>query len=173
MPPASDDPTWHAPPAHYPDRQRAEKPQSIRQAVLLMWVGAALSLIGGLVSLLVTDVDDLLATVVADSGGDLDIDTAKIFFYATLFIGLALGTGLWIWMAIMNDKGKKWARVVATVFFAIAVLSTGLGLLGTTPVSTMSKVVNVISLLVGLGAIVLMYRPESSRYYEQMSTPRY
>ena len=35
-----------------------------------------------------------------------------------------------------------------------------------------SRLLGIVVFLIGLGAIVLMYRPESSRYYEQESAPR-
>ena len=140
-----------------------------------MWVGAAVSLVGGLIVLLTVDVEAVVDETRAGWGGTLSLDreTTMTVAYVAILVSLVLGTALWVWMAIMNDKGKKWARIVATVFFGIAVLSAITTLMGSTPTPTLSKVLSVVNLLVGLGAIILMYRPESSRYYEQQSARRY
>lgn len=131
-----------------------------------MWVGAALAVIGGLVSLLVVDVDELIDKASADSG--LDADADRTVFWASLIFGLTIGAGLWAWMAIMNGKGRKWARAVATVFFAISVVST-ISAVFVQPAAPITIVFNVLSLLVGLGALILMYKPESTAFYEARS----
>lgn len=151
-------------------RADAAQPQAIKQAVLMMYIGAALAVVGGLVALLVVDVDEVIAN--ANPDGALDPDTARSVFWFSLIFGLSIGAGLWVWMAIMNGKGKKWARTVATVFFAISALSV-LSSVALQPRSTVTTIFNIASLLVGAAAIWFMYRPESSDYYERMSAPRY
>jgi len=86
------------------------------------------------------------------------------------FFGI-LGIALWIWMAWANRGGRKWARIVATVFFGLDTL----GLLSAIarPHAVLSLVLTVLIWLVGLGAIVLMWNKESSAYYQAMSAPRY
>ena len=95
-------------------------------------------------------------------------------------VSLAIGFGvvrrthrrraLWLWMASANGKGRKWARIVATVLFGLSVLST-LGSLVQHP-PALSLVISIVSLLLGAYIIFLLYRPESTQYYDAQSAPR-
>ena len=44
-------------------------------------------------------------------------------------VGL-IGIALWIWMAQMNKRGRNWARITSTVFFALDTLGAIGGLAG-------------------------------------------
>jgi hypothetical protein len=86
------------------------------------------------------------------------------------FIGV-IGILLWVWMAETNRRGKSWARIVATVLGAINILLTVIGL--TTGQSTGLVVVfNLISAALAAVILYLLYRPDSSAYYEVMSDLR-
>jgi FtsH-binding integral membrane protein len=79
-----------------------------------------------------------------------------------------IGIALWLWMASANGKGKKWARIVATVFAAINVLSFVYAL--TTDTSpTLSLLVGAASVLVGIAALVFMYRSDATQFYNANS----
>jgi hypothetical protein len=91
----------------------------------------------------------------------------------------ALGVCLWIWMAVKNGEGRRWARVVATVFGVINV--TGFVLGGALAAGLDSQdlydyllpqlVVGTASVVLGIVVLVLLYREPSSRYYDD--TTRY
>ena len=86
-----------------------------------------------------------------------------------MVIGL-VGAALWLWLAAANSKGKSWARIVATVFFAVALLYSAWGM--TQPsLGLLAYVLSVASILVdrilgGAVAADLLWKPDSSRYHD-------
>jgi len=157
-----------------PTAAPVERPASIAQAVKLMYVGAALSVLNALSTLLFKDeIRDAVEKASAKSTSpmtDSGIDAAvNLAVGSSIFFGL-VGAALWLWMASANGKGRKWARIVATVFFALSVLSTLGSLVQHPPV--LSLVVGIITVVLGAYILYLLYRPESSQYYEAQSAPR-
>jgi hypothetical protein len=145
--------------------QPVEQPQSILTAVRLMYVGAALSLLGLLLTFTQTDA---IRDAVEDSDESLtasEVDTVvNITITAAVIAGL-IGVGLWVWMAVKNGQGRSWARVVATVLGALNILFTLLGLAGGTA-TPVTIVTSLISLALAGVILFLLYRPESSRFYD-------
>ena len=70
-----------------------------------------------------------------------------------------------MWMAIKNGQGRSWARVVACVLGGLNILFTLLSFAGGT-----TALYRLVFSLVGValaGVILyLLYRPESTRYYD-------
>jgi hypothetical protein len=77
------------------------RPASLKRAVVLMWAGAAL-----FVSFVV------IQAVL--SASDL-----KYIFVAAEALQLCVIPALWAWMALANNRGLAWARIVATVLFGL------------------------------------------------------
>ena len=154
-----------------PAPQQPAPPRPIQNAVMLMYAGAALSAISFVIGL--TTIGSLKSAI---RTADPTLTTSQVNSAVTFsliivgFFGI-LGIALWIWMAWANRGGRKWARIVATVFFGLDTL----GLLSAIarPHAVLSLVLTVLIWLVGLGAIVLMWNKESSAYYQVMSGPRY
>jgi hypothetical protein len=89
-------------------------------------------------------------------------------------IGLAIvsglvGVGLWLWMSWANKEGKNWARVLSTVLFALATLD----LFGvfSQPKTALGLIFPLVTWLIGLGVIVLLWRPESSQFFKPSVGP--
>lgn len=144
------------------------QPSSILLAVRLMYVGAALSVIGLLTTVFRTDE---IREAIEDSDRTLtesELDTAvNVGIAFAIVIGL-VGVGLWIWMAVTNGRGRSWARVVATVFGCLNVAFTLLGF--SRPESTgLANVIGVLGAVLAVVILVLLWRPDSSRYYEAKS----
>jgi hypothetical protein len=147
---------------------RPEPPPSITMAVRLMYAGAALSLISFVATLLTMG---SMRDAVRQSAPNLppaQVDAAvTLGIVFSVILGL-IGAGLWVLMAVMNNKGAKWARIVGTIFFALNTI----GLL-TTIFSQNRTIVGlvfgVLIWLVGLGAVVFMWNKDSSAYYEAAS----
>lgn len=141
-----------------------EQPPTIRTAVRLMYVGAVLSAIGVLVTL--TQIDAIRDQIEDDNPSLTpdELDTAvNIGVASAIVIGLVT-IGLWIWMAATNGRGQSWARVVASVLGGLSIVSAFVGLAtGTTALGVVFSLLNV-----ALAAVILflLYRPESSRFYE-------
>lgn len=163
---ASDNLPQH--PMAYAPRPDVPQPTSILQAVRLMFVGAAISAVGVLLSFTQTDA---IREAVEDS--DSSLTSSEVDTVVNVAVGFAavfglIGVGLWIWMAVTNGQGKSWARVVATVLGGLNILGTLFNL--TQPGSTpLSLVLAVVGLILAAVILFLLYRPESSRYYEAKS----
>ena len=79
-------------------------------------------------------------------------------------VGL-ISVGLWLWMASANGKGRSWARIVATVLGALSVLSL-LSSVAQGQMTTLNLVVSLVSLALAVAILVLLWRKESSAYYD-------
>jgi hypothetical protein len=70
-------------------------------------------------------------------------------------------------MAWANKVGKSWGRIVATVLFGLNTVLLLLSFVRAT--ASISLAFSVLVWLVGLGAIVLLWRKESSQYFTTVS----
>ena len=152
-----------------------QQPPSIALAVKLMWAGGVLSVLTLLYSLttlggLKDDIrTELLKSDTTVSQSTIDAAYAIAIVFAVLF-GL-VGAFLWAWMAWKNGQGRGWARVVATVFAGLNLL----GLLFTAAGSsaeTISVISSVISVLLAVVIVILLWRKESSQFYEATAASR-
>jgi hypothetical protein len=148
--------------------QQVEQPPSIVTAVRLMWVGAGLSALGILFTLFQTDAirDQVEEDNPSFTSSEVDTAVSVGIGFAVVF-GL-IGVGLWLWMASANGQGKSWARIVATVLGALNVVGAVFSL-AVNPATLLSVLVTIVSLILAVVILVLLYRPESSRFYEARS----
>lgn len=85
-----------------------------------------------------------------------------------------VGVCLWVWMAIKNGQGRKWARVVATIFGVINLIGIGLGgaLIAGAGEGEAGYVLPLL-VVAGVGGVlavvtlIQLYRSGSSRYYDE------
>ena len=145
-----------------PDRPPA--PQSVLNAVKLMYVGAAVSTVSLIVSL-------------ASIGGTKDairkarpsLTAAQVNQLNTFIITLAIvsgvvGVALWLWMARANSQGRNWARILSSVLFGLATVDLW-GVLSQ-PKTLLGLVFPLLTWLVGLGAVILLWRRESGEFFK-------
>ncbi|HET6686517.1 MAG TPA: hypothetical protein VFH02_08350 [Jiangellaceae bacterium] len=149
---------------------QATPPSSLLTAVRLMYVGAALSAIFIIIELTQSD---SLRDQIADNQPELSADeldaAVAVGTAVAVLVGL-ISVGLWIWMAVMNRKGRSWARVVATVLGGLNIVFT---LISLTQSVGFGTIVNMVSIVLAAAILWLLYRPESSAYYAAMSgSPR-
>jgi hypothetical protein len=146
----------------------ADPPPPLATAVKLMYVGAGLSAISSVSNLFQRDE---FREEIAENDSSLtedEVDTAvNVAMGINVVVGL-LVVGLWIWMARTNERGQSWARVTATVLGGLSILSL-LVSLGVGQATAVSAVLGVVSLALAAVILYLLYRPESSRYYEARS----
>ncbi len=151
--PASGQPSMAGPP---------QPPESILKAVKFMYIGAGL---GGL-----TFIIDILINAETQASSVSGI------------IGALVGIGLWLWMAVANKAGKSYARILSTVFFGlgclglivtliVSILALSLVSGGWAVLIVLALLIEVAVVLVGLLAILLLWRPESGAYYNAISNP--
>jgi len=138
-------------------------PRPIHMAVRLMWVGAGLAALGVVVGLS-TRSDIRHAVIKANpSASATTVDNTVNAYVASSVVSGIIGVALWLWMSAMNRRGRPWARILSTVFFGFATL--GLLLTLGLHASALGVVSSLVSWLVGLGALVSLWRPESSAWY--------
>jgi hypothetical protein len=152
------------------------RPQSVSNAVKLMYAGAALGVVNMILTPMSTDgiraqIEDAMAgqpNAMTPSQIDGFVTFAVIM---SLVFGL-IGVGLWLLMAWANGKGKNWARIVATVLFALSAVSflTSLPQAGSAPLLV---AVSGLTTLVGALAIYFLWRKDSSAWFRAQSAPRY
>jgi hypothetical protein len=145
--------------------QRPEQPPSVRNAVRLMYAGAALEVIAAIVSVLTRG--SLKSAILKNHPNYTvaQLHTAEVARATILIIGALIAIGLWIWMAQANGRGLSWARTLSAVFFGISTLSLLLSLVAARTVGTL--IVGVIIWLVGLAAIILLFSKESSPFFSK------
>jgi hypothetical protein len=145
----------------------ADPPQTVRRAVNLMYAGAALSAIEIIIGLFT--IGSLKSAIRSKYPNytPSQIHTAQTAALTVAIVVGLLGVGLWIWMARANLRGRSWARIVATVLFAINTLDLLAAIVQ--PHSVISLVLAVLVWLAGLGAIYLLWQRESSAYIQARS----
>lgn len=153
-----------------PEQGRPEPPSSVRNAVRLMYAGAALSAIVVIVTLVT--IGSLKANILAHYPHYTATQrhTAEVAAVITSIIGGLIAVGLWLWMAWANGRGRNWARIVAAVFFGINTLDLLVSFARVHAVGSM--IVSILVWLVGLGAIVFLFNKESAAYFKPRSAPR-
>jgi hypothetical protein len=146
------------------EQVRPPAPVPVLNAVKLMYAGAAVSLVSLIISL-----TDISGTKAAIRRARPSLTVAQVNQLNGFIIGLAIvsglvGIGLWLWMSWANKEGKNWARILSTVLFGLATLD----LFGvfSQPKTALGLVFPLLTWLIGLGAIFLLWRPDSTRFFK-------
>ncbi|QFG67863.1 hypothetical protein [Ornithinimicrobium pratense] len=154
----------------------AAKPGSVALAEKLMYGGAAITLVSGLLSLFV-DRDGLRETLrnqleaAGQATDEASLDAAMQFGMISGIVAAVVGAALWALMGWLNGKGIGWARIVATILGVLGVLVTLVGLFGTALVpggaagGTLSMVLSVVTGALALAVVVLLWRPDASAFF--------
>jgi hypothetical protein len=155
--------------AQSPESSPTNAPQSVQRAVRVMYVGLAASLLGIVVDM--TTLSSTRSAILKRNPGytATQVNNAEHLEIGLFIVGGLIGAALWLWMAQSCRAGKGWARVVSTVFFGIDTLSV---LVGAAAVQGggLSRIYGIVVWVIGLIAIVLLWRRSSSDYFR---APRY
>lgn len=149
-----------------PAEDRPPVPQSVLNAAKLMYAGAAVSAIEIIVSL--TTIGGLKGAIekAYPKYTPTQVHSVEVASIAGLVISGLLGVGLWILMARLNQSGRNWARIVASVLFAINTLELLTTILRAGTATILGTAFAVVLWAVGLGAIVFLWRRESSDFFQ-------
>jgi ABC-type transport system involved in cytochrome bd biosynthesis fused ATPase/permease subunit len=151
------------------------RPRSVTFAVNFMYAGAALEALGAIVTVARTSA---VTTAIAVRQGVTVSEAHGVAIHDTLVgvVGALIVASLWLWIARQNGAGRSWARILATVLF---VLDTVLALL-VLPMEHpggVGAVLASLSWLVGLAAVICLWRRDASQYFNNVSQylvrPRY
>ncbi len=144
--------------------ERPTAPPTVQNAVKLMYAGAAVSTVSLIVSLV-----DIGGTKSAIRKARPSLTVAQVNQLNTFIISLAIvsglvGIALWLWMARANGQGRSWARILSTVLFGLATLD--LFGVASQPKTLLGLVFPVLTWLLGLGAVVLLWRKQSTAFFQ-------
>jgi len=150
-------------------------PGPVRRAVRLMLAGGALTAVIGVFLVIATVADKNALT--DSSGKKLSSGEFTSSVIGTVIVYLIL-VSIWVLMARMNRAGRGWARWVAS---ALALLST-VNAYSTVNSLTGGETLTVIDIvfivgtlalwLIGVGAVAMLWRSESSSYFKAAAEPR-
>ena len=144
-----------------------QAPPSVLNAVKLMYAGAAVSAVSLVISLILS-LADVAGSKAAITKAHPSFTASQINQAFNLGIALAIvsgviGTVLWLWMARANGQGRSWARITSTVFLVLATLNLFAVLRAP---SLLGVLFTALTWLVGLGAITLLWRRESTEFFK-------
>jgi hypothetical protein len=144
--------------------ERPPAPPSVLNAVKLMYVGAAVSTVSLVISLInISGTKDAIRKA-RPSLTAAQVNQLNTFIIALAVVSGVIGVALWLWMARANGQGKNWARIVSTVLFGLATLDM-FGVLSQ-PKTALGLVFPVLIWLVGLGAVILLWRRDSTEFFK-------
>lgn len=149
-----------------PEPQRPPAPNSVQTAVKLMYAGAALSFIELVVNL--TAIGSVKTAIHKSFPHytSTQVHAAEVSYVVVVVLSSVIAIGLWLWMARANAAGRNYARITGTVFFGLNTLFFLLSL--ARPHASVGLVFSLLVWLVGLGAVIMLWRKESGPYF----TPR-
>ena len=149
-----------------PVGEQPPAPQSVLNAVKFMYAGAAVSLIEVIVSF--TTIGGLKKAILQAHPhySAAQVHAVEVASITGLVISGLLGIGLWILMARLNLSGRNWARIAASVLFGINTLDLLTTILRPGTATILGLAFAIVLWAVGLGAIVFLWRRESSDFFQ-------
>ena len=135
-------------------------PAAVLTAVKLMCAGAAVFAVSLIISI-------ISVPFIGRSAAMLHLAGRSQPLPVVIMVGIAGGLvviALWLWMARANSQGRNWARILSTVLFGLATLK----LIGvfSEPKMVLGLIFWTPTWLVGLAAVWLLWRPDSSAFFK-------
>jgi hypothetical protein len=146
-------------------QQRPPAPNSVQTAVKLMYAGAALSLIELIIGLATIGAVRRAIVKAYPHYTSTQIHKLEVADIVIAVIVGVIAIGLWLWMARASAGGHNYARITGTVFFGLNTLFLLIGL--ARPHVGLGLVFNLLVWLAGLGAVIMLWRPESGAFFKQ------
>jgi tRNA A-37 threonylcarbamoyl transferase component Bud32 len=160
-PPAPAAPSQPAPGWSMPPRPRI--PGSVLTAVRLMYAGAAVSLVNVVVSL--AAINQIKTAFEAQHPlADNAAQGVAALAAAAVIISGVVAIGVWLTLASASRRGRSWPRTAGTILFALDTLFL-LGTLGRAGIPA-TKTFGVLTWLIGLIAVICLWRRESGDYFD-------
>jgi hypothetical protein len=145
-------------------QQRPPAPNSVQTAVKLMYAGAVLSLIELIVGLATIGAVRRAIVKAYPHYTSAQVHRLEVADIAIAVIVGLIGIGLWLWMARASAGGHNYARITGTVLFGLNTLFLFIGL--ARPHVGLGLVFNILVWLVGLGAVIMLWRRESGEFFK-------
>ena len=142
---------------------RPARPRSVMIAVRLMYAGAALTAIGMVMSVVAVATGENALRASHRHATLAQLHATQSFLITVAVISGLVEIGAWLLMARANRSGLKWARIAATVLFALGTWNLISHIIGTATVTNLAY--TALMWLVGLGAVFFLWRKDSSAYF--------
>ncbi len=149
--------------AQMPEIERPPVPSQVANAVKVMYVGAATSILGIIIDILTVNATKSAIERRSHKLTVSQIDASQHALLAGFIVGGLIGAAAWIIVARNCQGGKNWARITGSVLFAIATIDTIVGV--TAPLAGAVKIWGVVVWLVGLAAVVLLWQRPSTEFF--------
>lgn len=144
------------------------RPLEVRRAALGIYVVSACYLLLAVFAILTRDAAVVAAREAETNYTDTEIAAAvNGLVVIAVVVGVLVGV-VGIVSAINFTRGRRWARVLATVVVAVALLFSLLGSLGSGGIAVAVHALVIVS---GSAALVLLYRRPSSAFFARPLAP--
>jgi hypothetical protein len=140
-------------------------PTSVTTAVQLMFLVAALSVLG--IIMTIVNRDETRQQIIESDPNVQNIDALVNGAVAFSVVLGVVFTVLWVWLALMVRKGRNWARVVTWVVAGISLVLTVPALFD--PLTTFDAILSVIGSILNIAIIVLLAMRTSNEFFRRTS----
>jgi uncharacterized membrane protein len=155
-------------PAKSPRSGDPPPPATVQRAARYMLAGAVVTAIWQIYWIVVTVAHKASLTSANGKPVTNSQITASVLF---TIVSAILVSAIWVLVARLNQAGKNWARFAATALFTLWLYSTYRAI----PLTTrggywiVNTVLMLAILLIGLAAIYLLWRPDSTTFFKEQS----
>lgn len=144
---------------------RPQPPQTIRTAALFMYAGALFSVLSGIVTV-------FSYRAVRHSHPHLNLRQVHALSSAEgiTIVYTVVVIGMWLLLAWACQQGRNWARITGSALFAVDTVLVALNLIVRANAGVIGQIgfglVPVLLVwLAGLGAVIMLWRPESGAFF--------
>jgi hypothetical protein len=156
--------------AQVSDDQQLTAPTSVRTAVKIMYAGAGASVLHAIVYVATQGAGK---TAIERRYPHMQAGTVSTLTHVTVIAGVIVclfGAALFMWIARSCKSGRNWARVTAAVLLVLGVLAAVYDLVS--PRAAAVTITSFVVCLIGLVAVVLLWRGSSSAYFKLFTRPQ-
>jgi hypothetical protein len=132
-------------------------------AVRLMYAGAAVTAIGVLISVIAVAMGEKALRASHRHATLAQLHATQSFLITIAIVSGLLEIGAWLFMARANRSGLRWARIVATVLFALGTWNLVSHFMGKATPTNLAY--TVLIWLIGLGAVFFLWQKDASAYF--------
>jgi hypothetical protein len=147
-----------------PELHRPPAPPSVLNAVKVMYVGAAASLLGIIIDILTVSATKTAIEKRSPHMSASQINSSQHVLVAGFIAGGVIAAVVWIVLARASKSAHNWARITGTALFALSTVDTIVGL--TAPIAVPVKIWGGLVWLVALTAVVFLWRRSSTAYFK-------
>ena len=148
-----------------PEVQRPPIPPQVANAVKVMYIGAAASILGIVIDILTVGATKTAIEKRSHHLTASQVNSAQHVLVIAFIVGGVIGAAVWIFLARACKNGHSWARTTGTVLFALATVDFLVGV-SAAPIAGAVRLWQLITWLPGLVAVILLWRRPSADFFK-------